>query len=111
MAYNQPNERPARSCCEKIHKALFGSCYPKKNDVPDSSQTTNDYSTVEPHVSSTQLDSVPREEKTSEHVEHSSSNNIEDDSYNDTVSGSISHPKLTLVPRPRVDTVGKTRKP
>ncbi|KAI3783112.1 hypothetical protein L2E82_13174 [Cichorium intybus] len=105
MAYNQPNERPARSCCEKIHKALFGSCYPKKNE------TTNDFSTVEPHVSSTQLDSVPREEKVSEHVEHSSSNNVEDDSNNDTVSGSISHPKVTLIPRPRVDFVGKTLKP
>ncbi|KAI3783114.1 hypothetical protein L2E82_13176 [Cichorium intybus] len=94
MAFEQSNESPTKSCCEKVHEAIFGkpNRTSNKNDVLEASLSTNNYPTAQPHVS--------REVKISQHLGHSSSKNVED---NDTVSGFISRPKLKLIARPRVD--------
>ncbi|CAH1431755.1 unnamed protein product [Lactuca virosa] len=87
MAYNhQSNERPAKSCCEKMHEAIFGRS--KRNDVhnPSLSTINDNEPTVKPspHVSS-----VPSKVKTSQDLGNSYSNNVEDDGcFNDRVSGS-----------------------
>ncbi|KAL7587162.1 hypothetical protein Lser_V15G37728 [Lactuca serriola] len=77
MAYNhESNERPSKSCCEKIHEAIFGRS--KRNDVQNPSMSSNDYNpTVKPHVSSTLPQSVPCEIETSKHLMHFSSDNAD----------------------------------
>ncbi|KAI3514639.1 hypothetical protein L1887_13224 [Cichorium endivia] len=82
MAYNESNERPTRSCCEKIHEAIFGklnhsSRYPNKNVVTNPSLSTNDYPTPKPYVSSTPFQSVPHEVKPSKDFVHFSLNNVD----------------------------------
>ncbi|CAH1431756.1 unnamed protein product [Lactuca virosa] len=98
MAYNhETNKRPSKSCCEKIHEAIFGRS--KRNDVQNPSMSSNDYhSTVKPHVSSTLPQSVPCEIKTSKHLVRFSSDNAEnngdsgqktfsEDKYNSYIDG------------------------
>ncbi|KAL4572072.1 hypothetical protein LXL04_018841 [Taraxacum kok-saghyz] len=101
MAYNQQsNERPATSCCEKIHEAIFGKS--KRNDVRNPpSFSTVDRPSDKPHVSS-----VPHEVKTSKESEHSYSNHGEGDSFSDTIHGPRNQNSIKLIPRPRVEIAG-----
>ncbi|KAL4572070.1 hypothetical protein LXL04_018839 [Taraxacum kok-saghyz] len=95
MAYNhQSYERPSTSCCEKIHEAIFGKS--KRNDVTNPPSPSTDDS---------------REVKKSEELVQSYSNNVEDHSFSGPVFGSVRRPKLQLIARPRVDTVGMNLKP
>nr|KAJ0194513.1 hypothetical protein LSAT_V11C800411930 [Lactuca sativa] len=132
MAYNhQSNEqRPAaKSCCEKMHEAIFGK--PKRNNVqnqnPSLSTSNDNFPSVKPspHVSF-----VPSDVKTSQDLGYSYSNNVEDDGlFNDRVSGGtgtgtdtgpntrigtdtdIGTDNRWLIPRARVDTVGMNLQP